>query len=92
MSESVEHAPVFAWSADSPLALETYLVALESEQARLSIVESVLSQMRQRLDLPPREPPPPSADEIRALFARYQKSVPAPEKLISQMVVDMREE
>lgn len=88
---SSRHSPV-AWMADSPLALETYLEAIESEQARTSIMEEVLIRMRQQLDLPPREEEIPSIEEIRAMFARYQRASAAPARPISELVSDMREE
>ncbi len=81
-----------AWLADSPLALETYVEAFESEQARRAILEGVLTQMRERLDLTPREQAAPTIDEIRAMFTRYQRTADAPVKPISQLVSDMREE
>jgi hypothetical protein len=80
------------WMVDSPLALESYLEAVESEQERISILEGVLAQMRQRLDLAPREEATPSVNEIRAMFAQYQSSSTAPPKPISELVSDMREE
>lgn len=78
--------------ADSPLALESYLEAIESEQERLSIMEEVLMQMRQRLELTPREKATLSIEEIRAMFGRYQHASNAPAKPISELVSDMREE
>jgi len=55
------------------------------------VKESVLSRLRQRLDLPTNEQPP-SAKQVRATFARYQQCGPLKRKLLSQMVVEMREE
>jgi len=92
MAKPEVQTPAATLPANGPLALETYLTTLESEQARLSILEDVLSQMRQQLGAPRKKQSPPSAQEIRALFARYQKTAPVPEASISQLVVEMREE
>jgi hypothetical protein len=92
MSKTPSPPPHIAWMADSPLALETYLEALASGQERVSIMEKVLTQMRQQLELAPPEEATPTIDQIRAMFARYQHAIDAPAKPISELVSDMREE
>jgi hypothetical protein len=91
MSNSDTQTTVIDWPMDGPLAMENYVAAVESEQAYRQALADVLSEIQSRLNLPMTEQPP-SADEVRALFARYQQPSLAQEKLISQMVGDMRGE
>jgi hypothetical protein len=91
MSKSGTQTAPIGWPVDGPLALENYVAAVESELAYRRALADVLSEIQSRLNLP-MTVQPPSADEARALFARYQQSSLAQEKLLSQMVADMREE
>jgi hypothetical protein len=91
MSKSSTQAAALDWPLDGPLALENYVAAVESEQAYRRALADVLSEIQSRLNLP-MTLQPLSADEVRALFARYQQPGLAQEKLLSQMVADMREE
>jgi hypothetical protein len=91
MSKSDAKTAAIDWPVDGPLALENYVAAVESEQMYRRTLADVLSEIQSRLNFPATVPPP-SADEVRALFDRYQESSPAQEKLLSEMVADMREE
>jgi hypothetical protein len=91
MSKSGTETAALDWPVDGPLAMENYVAAVESEQAYRQALADVLSEIQSRLNLP-MTVQPPAADEVRALFSRYQQPSLAQEKLLSQMVADMREE
>ena len=93
MTEIVQEVQTLDRLVDSPLGIDAYLTALESEQAYRSTLDQVLTQTRRRLDLPVSQAPSlPSAAEVRALFARYQQAAPTRQKRLAQVVVEMREE
>jgi hypothetical protein len=91
MSKSDAQTAAIDWPVDGPLATENYVAALESEQAHRQALADVLSEIQSRLNSPTTVQPP-SADEVWALFARYQNASLSQKKLISRMVADMREE
>ncbi|MGD8623148.1 MAG: hypothetical protein PVJ34_01310 [Anaerolineae bacterium] len=82
---------MFDWPVDSPLAIESYAVAMELEDAFRETIANLLAQIQKRLNVPEDEEPP-AVEQIREMFRRYQQTRPSEQKLLSEMIVDMREE
>jgi hypothetical protein len=82
---------MFDWPVDSPLAIESYVVAMELEDALRETIADTLAQIQKRLDVPEDEEPL-TVEQIREMFRRYQQAHPSEQKLLSEMVTDMREE
>ena len=91
MSKLRAQAVDSTWPMDTPLALENFVVAEESQRAYQEIMDGLLSDLRKRFNLPVGEEPP-SIDQVRALFVRYRQTAPPQHKLMSEMVAEMREE
>lgn len=78
-------------SADNPLALESYLEALDAGRVRGQALASAQEELGRRLGVPS-DTPLLSAEQVRALFDRHPQGASSRQKRMSNLACELRDE